>query len=113
MPAWSGRGCAPPTLFETTTPLSDSGKREPPDVFLTLDARGWEPPEPMVRVLQALSTLPRGRKIVMLLNFEPRPLFRILKNNGFDCLSRLAPEGYFEVTVWHAADVPAPRGSPE
>jgi len=89
--------------------LSDSGKREPLEVFLTLDARGWEPPEPMVRMLEALDTLPSGRKIVMLLNLEPRPLFRILKWNGFDCRSRLVPEGHFEVTVWRAADATASR----
>ena len=93
--------------------MSDSGKREPPEVFLTLDARGWEPPEPMVRMLEALDALPRGRKIVMLLNLEPRPLFRILMVNGFDCRSRLVPEGHFEVTVWRAANPAAPRGSPE
>lgn len=93
--------------------MSDSGRREPLEVFLTLDARGWEPPEPMVRMLEALDALPRGRKIVMLLNLEPRPLFRILMVNGFDCRSRLVPEGHFEVTVWRAADPIAPRGSPE
>jgi tRNA 2-thiouridine synthesizing protein A len=113
VPAWSGRGCASPTLFEMTTPLIEAGKREPSEVHTTLDARGWEPPEPMVRMLEALEALPRGRKIVMLLHREPRPLFLILKNSGFHCRSRLVPEGHFEVTVWHAADVPAPRGSPE
>jgi hypothetical protein len=113
VPAWSGRGRASPTLFERTTLLSDSGRREPLEVFLTLDARGWEAPEPMVRMLEALDALPRGRKIVMLLNLEPRPLFRILMVNGFDCRSRLVPEGHFEVTVWRAADPAAPRGSPE
>ena len=93
--------------------MSDSGKREPPEVHTTLDARGWEPPEPMVRVLKALDDLPRGSKIVVLLDCEPRPLFRILKISGFDCRSRLVPEGHFEVTIWHASDAPAPRGSDE
>lgn len=93
--------------------MSDSGKREPPEVHTTLDARGWEPPEPMMRVLELLGALPRGRKIVMLLHREPRPLFRILKFNGFDCRSRLVPEGHFEVTIWHATGAAAPRGSPE
>ena len=93
--------------------MSDSGRREPPEVFLTLDARGWEPPEPMVRMLEALDALPHGRKILMLLHREPRPLFLILKNSGFHCRSRLVPEGHFEVTVWRVADVPASRGSPE
>jgi uncharacterized protein (DUF2249 family) len=93
--------------------LSDAGKREPPEVFLTLDARGWEPPEPMVRMLEALGALPAGRKIVMLIHLEPRPLFRILKFSGYDCRSRLVPEGHFEVVVWRAGDAPASRASPE
>jgi hypothetical protein len=109
VPAWSGRGRASPTLFERTTLLSDSGRREPLEVFLTLDAREWEPPEPMVRMLEAVEGLPRGRKIVMLLHREPRPLFLILKNSGFHCQSRLVPEGHFEVTVWRSADTPTPR----
>jgi hypothetical protein len=113
VPAWSGRGRAAPTLFERTALLSDSGKREPPEVHLTLDARGWEPPEPMVRMLEALGALPHGRKVVMLIHLEPRPLFRILKFSGFDCRSRLLPEGHFEVAVWRSADVRSRGGSPE
>ena len=92
--------------------MTGSAKREPPEVFRTLDARGWDPPEPMVRMLEALGALPPGRKVIMLINLEPRPLFRILKFSGFDCRSRLVPEGHFEVAVWRAADVSAaPAGS--
>jgi len=82
------------------------------EVFETIDARGWEPPEPMVRVLKALDDLPRGSKIVVLLDCEPRPLFRILKFQGFDYRSGPVPPGHFEVTIWRAADASAPRGSP-
>jgi len=73
-------------------------------VFETIDARGWEPPQPMMRVVETLDRLPRGRKIVMLLHCEPRPLFRLLTNNGFHYRCRYAAEGHFEVTIWHAAD---------
>ena len=73
-------------------------------VFETIDARGWEPPQPMMRVVETLDRLPRGRKIVMLLHCEPRPLFRLLTNNGFHYRCRYLPEGHFEVTIWHAAD---------
>lgn len=74
------------------------------EVFETIDARGWEPPQPMMRVVETLDRLPRGRKIVMLLHCEPRPLFRLLTNNGFHYRCRYAAEGHFEVTIWHAAD---------
>lgn len=73
-------------------------------VFQTIDARGLQPPEPMMRALEALELLPRGQKLVMLIHCEPRPLFRILKHNGFDYRCKFVPEGYFEVAMWHAAD---------
>ena len=82
------------------------------ELFQTIDARGWDPPEPMVRVLEALDALPRRSKIVVLLDREPRPLFRILKFQGFDYRSGPVPAGHFEVTIWRAADASAPRGSP-
>jgi uncharacterized protein (DUF2249 family) len=90
-----------------------AGKREPPEVFLTLDAREWEPPEPLVRVLGELGALPPGRRILVLLNREPRPLFRILKLQGYAWHCGAAPEGHFEVSIWRAADALAPPGSTE
>lgn len=84
--------------------MTGAGTHEPTEVFLTLDARGWEPPEPMMRVLEALEVLPRGAKIVALLDLEPRPLFRILKSQRFDYRSAPVPAGHFEVTIWRAAD---------
>lgn len=83
--------------------MSGSGGN-PLEIFETIDARGWQPPEPMVRALETLDRLPRGKKIVMLLHCEPRPLFKILTNNGFHYRCRFIPEGYFEVTIWHEAD---------
>ena len=58
----------------------------------------------MMRVVETLDRLPRGQKIVMLLHCEPRPLFRLLTNNGFHYRCRYVPEGHFEITIWHAAD---------
>lgn len=80
---------------------------EPQEIFSTLDARGWEPPEPMVRVMEALGTMPRGGKIVALLDCEPRPLLRVLKIQGFRFRSVPAREGHFEVAIWRADDASA------
>jgi len=68
---------------------------------IVVDARGLEPPEPMVRVLTALDELPRGERLLMLIHIEPRPLFRVLERNQFAYRCELNPEGYFEVTIWH------------
>lgn len=66
-----------------------------------VDARGLEPPEPMVRVLNSLDELPRGERLLMLIHIEPRPLFRVLERNQFAYRSELTPAGHFEVTIWH------------
>jgi uncharacterized protein (DUF2249 family) len=84
--------------------LTQSPQSEPREIFRTLDARGGEPPEPMIRVLDTLGALPRGAKIVVLLDLEPRPLFRILKSQRFDYRSVPVPAGHFEVTIWRAAE---------
>ncbi len=68
---------------------------------MIVDARGLEPPEPMVRVLTALDELPRGERLLMLIHIEPRPLFRVLERNRFAYRCELKPEGHFEVAIWH------------
>jgi len=68
---------------------------------IVVDARGLEPPEPMVRVLNALDELSRGARLLMLIHIEPRPLFRVLERNQFAYRCELKPEGHFEVTIWH------------
>jgi uncharacterized protein (DUF2249 family) len=84
--------------------MSAPGAAKPLEVFETIDARGWEPPQPMMRAVETLERLPRGHKIVMLLHCEPRPLFKLLTTNAFHYRCRYVPKGYFEITIWHAAD---------
>lgn len=71
--------------------------REPSRI---VDARGLEPPEPMVRVLEALDGLPSGETLRMLIHIEPRPLFRVLERNNYGYRCELTPEGHFAVTIW-------------
>lgn len=53
-----------------------------PDVFV-LDVRGLEPPEPMVRTLEALEQLPRGKTLVQLNVRVPQFLIPRLAERGF------------------------------
>lgn len=69
---------------------------------IMLDVRGLEPPEPMERVLGALSTLGPGEKLLMIIDRQPRPLYRILLNNGYDYRETFKPEGIFEILIWQA-----------
>jgi uncharacterized protein (DUF2249 family) len=78
--------------------------REPPGPpAIVVDARWLEPPEPMVRVLDALDDLRPGESLLMQIHVEPRPLFRILERNQFGYRCELVAEGHFEVTIWHLA----------
>lgn len=55
--------------------------------FLVVDVRGLEPPEPLVRILDALETLPAGTKLRAVTDREPCHLFGEAKQRGFstDC----------------------------
>lgn len=77
-------------------PPPDHGVREvaPPDVSaaaigagsddVVLDVRGLEPPEPLVRTLEALEQLPPGRRLVQVNVRVPQHLLPMLRERGFD-----------------------------
>ena len=67
---------------------------------IELDVGGLEPPEPMVRILDTLDTVPPGERLRVLTDREPVPLFRVLHNNGyrFDCAAQ--PSGRYELLIW-------------
>ena len=82
---------------------------QPPrlEIFETIDGRAMQPPEPFEKTLEAIERLPRGRELILLAPCEPRPLFRVLHNSGFDYRCVFVPEGWFEVHVWHSDDTAA------
>ena len=47
----------------------------PTDADIVIDARGLEPPEPMVRTMEALEHLGAEATLVLLLPREPYPLY--------------------------------------
>jgi uncharacterized protein (DUF2249 family) len=69
--------------------------------IINLDACGLEPPEPMERVLEALSTLGAGDRICMLIDREPRPLYSILERNNFSYETTARDDYLFEILIWH------------
>jgi uncharacterized protein (DUF2249 family) len=71
------------------------------DIFL--DVCGLVPPEPMERVLDALDVLGPQQQLRMLIDREPRPLYRILERNGFRYRAELRDDGLFEILIGHAA----------
>lgn len=70
------------------------------DEEISLDVCGLQPPEPMERVLEALSQLPQGQRLRMLIDREPRPLYRILDNNGYRHRTHERPDYLYEILIW-------------
>jgi uncharacterized protein (DUF2249 family) len=66
---------------------------------ILLDARGLMPPEPMVRVLDALDSIGPGQRLRMLIDREPLPLYRILERNGFRYDAHMDGAGVFEIVI--------------
>jgi uncharacterized protein (DUF2249 family) len=54
-----------------------------PDMMRILDVRGLEPPEPMVRTLEAIEVLPPGHTLVQVNGRVPRFLLPELESRGF------------------------------
>lgn len=67
-----------------------------------VDARFMEPPEPFVKTMEALDTLPEGEKLLLLLYREPHPLYKVLNQNGYRYDTEMVPDGTFEILIWRA-----------
>lgn len=74
---------------------------------IILNVRGLEPPEPLERVLEALSSLLPEQQLCMQIDREPLPLYRMLDANGFDHQTNPMPDFSYEVLIWHKGHKPA------
>ena len=70
---------------------------------LTLDVRGMEPPEPLERVLETIDDFVAGDTLTVVIDCEPRPLFRILAANGYAWRADPGTSSRFEITIWRRA----------
>jgi uncharacterized protein (DUF2249 family) len=66
---------------------------------ILLDVRGLLPPEPLERVLEALDQLTPGKRLRMLIDREPLPLYRILERNGYRHRTSMLDGGTVEVEI--------------
>ena len=64
-----------------------------------IDARDLEPPEPFERVMEAISVLEPGGQVMLILNREPFPLYRVLQLNGHQHKTTAFPDGRFEIVI--------------
>jgi uncharacterized protein (DUF2249 family) len=64
-----------------------------------IDGRELQPPEPMERTLEALSTLADEDELLLLLYCQPQPLFSILRRNGYVWSENLRADGTREIRI--------------
>ena len=67
--------------------------------MIRIDARGLEPPEPFERVMEAIAELEPEGEILLILNREPVPLYRVLERNGYCWNTTGFDDGRFEILI--------------
>ena len=63
-----------------------------------LDLRGLAPPQPMVRILEALERAP-GAPLRVILPHEPLPLYSLLRERGYSFRGAPRADGGFELFI--------------
>jgi len=66
---------------------------------IEVDARGLEPPQPMVRILEAVAELPEGAELRALTDRRPMHLYPQLEQRGFRSQSEEQPDGTFVTRI--------------
>jgi len=69
---------------------------------IEVDARGLEPPQPMVRILEALTSLANGAKLQARTDRRPVHLFPLLESRGFTGTSEEQQDGSFVTHIRRA-----------
>lgn len=69
---------------------------------LEVDARGLEPPQPMVKILEALTVLPQGAALRARTDRRPVHLYPILESRGFRGNSEEQSDGSFITNIRRA-----------
>jgi uncharacterized protein (DUF2249 family) len=76
------------------------------DNVIELDVRGLMPPEPMMRTLTALETLPAGHTLVQVNERVPQFLLPVLAERGFSCEIDESVPGVVRLRIWHSLSTP-------
>lgn len=82
--------------------LSATGQPPENAPSVELDVRNLEPPEPMVRILEALNTLPEGGLLLVHHHREPMLLYDKLRQRGYSWQVERLGEQEYMVKIWKA-----------
>ena len=81
-------------------PSHTAETRTGPDHPLVVDARGLEPPQPMMKILEALAGLELGGQLVALTDRPPRFLHAKLDDRGYRYATEKTKDGWSETRIW-------------
>ena len=71
------------TLVPSKSPTSSKPRSCAGTPVIEVDARGLEPPQPLVKILEALTTLPEGARLRARTDRRPMHLYAQLEERGF------------------------------
>jgi len=77
-------------IKDSSRPVNPSGVSE-----VEVDTRGLEPPQPLVKILEAVTNLPEGSSIVALTDRRPMHLYAHLEERGLLSETKEAVDGSF------------------
>jgi len=90
------RGDSAPMTAASAAVVSDSRKL---CEVVDIDVRGLEPPQPMVKILETLATLPVGAELRAHTDRRPLHLYPHLEERGFVALTEEQPNGTFLTNI--------------
>lgn len=83
-----------PAVCACTGPVAvETAVSSPQVVPLRIDARRLEPPQPMVRILEALQQLPQGGTLEAHTDRKPIHLLPLLEARGYSARNEVQPDG--------------------
>jgi uncharacterized protein (DUF2249 family) len=77
------------------------GSNNKPDGVIEVDARGLEPPQPLVKILEAAEALPPGGRLRARTDRRPMHLYAQLEERGFTGDSTEQADGSFITNICH------------
>lgn len=87
---------------ETMSPANRAVEQPGPAPVVEVDARGLEPPQPLVTILEAVAQLPEGQELRAHTDRRPMHLYSQLEERGFIGESEEQEDGGFITTIRRA-----------
>ncbi len=66
---------------------------------IEIDVRYLDPPEPMEQAIDALDRLQPGDTLRMLIHREPHPLYRMLRESGYEYTVQQQPDYTYVILI--------------